>query len=189
MVVVGLVVVVLLLTLGCVALMASTPSTTTTTNPTATPAATTPPQATATPTAAPTAQPTAAPTAAPSITPLSASDLAALETMLQGDGYTIIDHFVQNGTTADGYPMYSGLMLKDNVVYGVVVMQADSAAHAQTLLGTAVTSVEGMGYSGAYTDATHWSGSMISPNTGNPEGASVLVSGNNVIATFAEGAE
>lgn len=144
-------------------------------------------------TAAPTGQPTTQPTATPTVTriatpaanaPLSSSDLSTIESSLQGDGYTITQHFARNGTSSDGYPMYDGVMTKNGMTYSVIVVQTDSAAHAQSELGTAVTAVKGQGFSGSYTDATTWSGSMIAQDTGSPIGASVLVSGNNVIVTI-----
>ena len=181
----GIIVVVVLLlvfgVLGCV--------TSSTSSPAATPAPTTVP--TEQPTVVP-VQPTAAPakeatpaaqTPSSAITPLTSSQLATVESSMESNGYTVTQHMVRNGSTPDGYPMYTGMFAKDGISYYAIIIQTDSPASAQAYLPTAVANVETVGFTGSYNTDGTWSGTMTS--NGSPLGASVLVSGNVVIQTLA----
>jgi hypothetical protein len=106
---------------------------------------------------------------------MSASDLTGFEAGLQSDGYTITQHFTQNGTTADGYPIYSGMATKSGYNFAITMIQTDSSAHAQAQFGVRVAAAQSLGFSGSYTNSQTWSGSMTDPTTGNQMGAVVFI--------------
>jgi len=132
-----------------------------------------------TPSAAPTAAPTAQPSAG--ITPLTSAQLAKFESNLEGQGDTITRHFTQNGTTPDGYPIYNGMMTKDGVTYGGIIVQTDSTASALLYMPTAVSIVENNGFTGSYNADGSWSGF-----NSDLVAASVGQSGNVVITVLGQ---
>ena len=155
MIVVGLVVVVLLLTLGCVALMANTPSTTTTTNPTATPMATTLPQATASQTT-----PTVRPTSSGS-TKLTSDQLSVFENVLVSDGYTVTQHLTYNQTNADGSTMYSGQLTKDGITYDYNLNVYKDQASADAGFSSSVSTLQALGFTQSSSSSTEWIGTQV----------------------------
>ena len=164
MIVVGLVVVVLLLTLGCVALMANTPSTTTTTNPTATQAATTPPQATATPTATPTSS------------GLSTQEIVTVaESALTSQGYTVVSP--ASPTTFQVRTAYAGVYSKDGQTYEVTFIRMGSNSDALSYQQQLINGYVAQGYTKDTASSTSdmWIGDLIaSSSTGTVAGVHVI---------------
>jgi hypothetical protein len=122
---------------------------------------------------------------------MNASELAALEAGLQSDGYTITQHFTQNGTTgySPSYPLYRGMMTKDGIANSVTIVHTNSAMDAQAEVPSVVSIVGSHGFSGNWSPGSSpmWSGSVISSTTGNSMRATVSSSGANVIAVVAAG--
>ena len=175
----GIIVIVVLLlvfgVLGCVSSSpASTPAVAPTEQPTAVPAQ---------PAQQPAQQAPAQTPASSSITPLTSTQLTAIESSMDSQGYTVTQHLARNGSTPDGYPIYNGMFAKDGVSYFAIIIQTDSPASAQAYLPTAVANVETVGFTGSYNADGSWSGAMVS--NGTPLGAGVLVSGNVVIQMLA----
>jgi hypothetical protein len=164
MIVVGLMVVVLLLTLGCVALMANTPSTTTTTNPTATPMATTPSQATATPTATPTSS------------GISTQEiLTVAESTLTSQGYTVVSP--ASATTFQGRAAYAGVYSKDGQTYDVTFIRVGSNSDALSYQQQLINGYVAQGYTKDTASSTSdmWIGNHItSSSTGTVAGVQAL---------------
>jgi hypothetical protein len=163
-------------------------------NPTVAPseAATATPVATATPTAKPVAtqKPVATPaaTAPPSpgssVSVMTPTELSAVDQSMTAKGYTVITPLASKGRTADGYPMYQGMMTKDGYVFAFTVVQTDSSGHAQGMFDNAIVVFRGMGYSGSMQDDGSWYGTKTSSDTGALQGAIVMPpTDNNWIVT------
>jgi len=163
MIAVGLVVVVLLLTLGCVALMANAPTTT----PTATPAATTPPQATTTKTT---------PTASPTASGPSTQDLVTVfEGVITNQGYTVVSS--ASPTTFQGRAAYAGVYSKGGQTYDITFIRVGSNSEALSYQQQLINGYVAQGYTKDTASSTSdmWIGNHItSSSTGTVAGVQAL---------------
>lgn len=153
MIIVGIIALLLLLTLGCVAIM-STPSS----GPTATP------MVTATPTVKATATPKAT-TAPPTLTQ---AQLNTFENGMVGKGYIVTKHLAQSGTAGSSYvgsTFYTGELSKSGIPYAYNIEVCKDQKTADKQFDLAVSNVKGLGFTGSYDNTYTWSGVAISGNS------------------------
>jgi hypothetical protein len=152
-VVIGIIALFVLLTLGCVAIAMTSPSTPTptvqaTVAPTATVKATATPVPTATP--KPTAKPTATPEA--SVTASNELRLSLFTTLMEGKGYKSVTPFTK--TTENGKTVYKGAMqdTSSGITFDMTLYPTDTLSNAVTLQNQKISSYKAMGYVGDFSD-------------------------------------
>ena len=115
---------------------------------------------------------------------MTPDQLSVVDQSMTAKGYTVITPLASKGRTADGYPMYQGMMTKDGYVFAFTVVQTDSSGHAQSMFDNAIVVFRGMGYSGSMQDDGSWYGTKTSSDTGALQGAIVMPpTDNNWIVT------
>jgi|GEM_PF-624415 hypothetical protein len=114
------------------------------------------------------ANPTPAPTATPAATTPSTPDkltqaqLDAGEAALVSDGYTFTQHLTYDHTNADGTLVYMGkATTPEGYSENIQLMVYKDQASADAGLASSVTILQGMGFTGSYSDAYAWTGTMI----------------------------
>jgi hypothetical protein len=164
MTVIGIIALFVLLTLGCVVLASTSPSSTPTPTVTATPTvkATATLKATATPTVKATASATATPQ--PSSGVLSEVYLSLLTDNLKGDGYTVISPFTK--TTQGGQTVYVATMSKGGTPFYMTWYPSASYSNALTLQSQKIDQYIAQGYTeSSDSTSTLWIGLKL-PNQG-----------------------
>ena len=115
------------------------------------------------------------PTASPSSLSTEAAFLQSQYTEL---GYVIMSNFTDTGKTYDGYPWYSGEMIKNGTQYDINIVQADSQTHAIQVMNFSISSLKNIGFTGDYSSSTNWDG------TKNDASALVFVTDSNYVITI-----
>jgi predicted nucleic acid-binding Zn ribbon protein len=101
---------------------------------------------------------------------------------LTNNGFGITTPFSASGTSTNGYPLYSGSLTKDGVTYSATIEQTGSSAHATTELTANVAQLEGMGYTGSYSNPASWVGQItVNGQVGYAE--SYIAPGNTDVVT------
>lgn len=168
----AVILVVLLLTLGCVSLLGATTRPTPTPTVEATVAATSTPKATATPTAA-------------KGTALTQAQLTTIENGMVSDGYTITQHLTRNGTASDGSPMYTGQMTKDGLTFDHMIISCANSASANNNYQNVISLIQAEGFTGSSTGTNQWTGTMTDATTGlQIQAGAQIVSGTNIVAVY-----